>query len=85
MGPLLSYETLTLFSSRRAFALLFAGGVSALHFISTLMVAWPPFPFWIMASNSWMQTPAATSRDGIFYPPIGGNHLQSIFWCFATC
>ena len=75
MGPLLSYETLTAFFLEASFlgVLLFGWKrVSRrMHFISTLMVALGTCisAFWIMASNSWMQTPAGyVVRDGVFYP-----------------
>lgn len=75
IGPLLSYETLTAFFLEASFlgVLLFGWKrVSRrMHFFSTFMVALGTCisAFWIMASNSWMQTPAGyVVRDGVFYP-----------------
>ncbi len=75
MGPLLTYETLTAFFLEASFLGILLFGwkrVSRrMHFISTCMVALGTCisAFWIMASNSWMQTPAGfTVRDGVFYP-----------------
>jgi cytochrome d ubiquinol oxidase subunit I len=75
MGPLLSYETLTAFFLEASFlgVLLFGWKrVSAqMHLFSTCMVALGTCisAFWIMASNSWMQTPAGYSiKDGIYVP-----------------
>ena len=75
MGPLLSYETLTAFFLEASFLGVLLFGWKRVsrrtHFISTLMVALGTCisAFWIMASNSWMQTPAGyVVRDGIFYP-----------------
>ncbi len=75
MGPLLSYETLTAFFLEASFLGILLFGWKRVsrrtHFISTLMVALGTCisAFWIMASNSWMQTPAGhIVRDGVFYP-----------------
>jgi cytochrome d ubiquinol oxidase subunit I len=75
IGPLLSYETLTAFFLEASFlgVLLFGWRrVSpGVHFFSTCMVATGTCisAFWIMASNSWMQTPAGFSvRSGVFTP-----------------
>ncbi|MDM0022804.1 cytochrome ubiquinol oxidase subunit I [Variovorax saccharolyticus] len=75
IGPLLSYETMTAFFLEASFlgVLLFGWRrVSpGMHFLSTCMVALGTCisAFWIMASNSWMQTPAGYAlREGVFYP-----------------
>jgi cytochrome d ubiquinol oxidase subunit I len=75
IGPLLSYETMTAFFLEASFlgVLLFGWRrVSpAVHFFSTCMVALGTCisAFWIMASNSWLQTPAGFAvRDGVFTP-----------------
>ncbi len=75
LGPLLSYETLTAFFLEASFLGVLLFGWKRVsrrtHFISTVMVALGTCisAFWIMASNSWMQTPAGfTVRDGVFYP-----------------
>jgi cytochrome d ubiquinol oxidase subunit I len=75
MGPLLSYETLTAFFLEASFlgVLLFGWKrVSRrMHLFSTWMVALGTCisAFWIMASNSWMQTPAGYAMlEGIYVP-----------------
>lgn len=75
IGPLLSYETMTAFFLEASFlgVLLFGWRrVSpAMHFISTCMVALGTCisAFWIVASNSWMQTPAGfVLRADVFTP-----------------
>ncbi len=75
MGPLLSYETLTAFFLEASFLGVLLFGWKRVsrrtHFISTLMVALGTCisAFWIMASNSWMQTPSGyVVRDGVFFP-----------------
>lgn len=75
MGPLLTYETLTAFFLEASFLGVLLFGWKRVsrraHFISTCMVALGTCisAFWIMASNSWMQTPAGhVVRDGVFYP-----------------
>ncbi len=62
-GPLLTYEVLTAFFLEAGFLGVMLFGWSrvgrGLHFFSTLMVAIGTLlsTFWILASNSWMQTP----------------------------
>lgn len=75
MGPLLTYETLTAFFLEASFLGILLFGWKRVsprtHFISTCMVALGTCvsAFWIMASNSWMQTPAGfVVRDGVFHP-----------------
>ncbi len=75
IGPLLSYETMTAFFLEASFlgVLLFGWKrVSRrMHFISTMMVALGTCisAFWIIASNSWMQTPSGhVVHDGVFFP-----------------
>jgi len=75
MGPLLSYETMTAFFLEASFlgVLLFGWKrVSpGVHFFSTCMVALGTCisAFWIMASNSWMQTPVGYGvQNGVLYP-----------------
>jgi cytochrome d ubiquinol oxidase subunit I len=75
VGPLLSYEVLTAFFLEATFLGVMLFGwrrVShATHFAATSMVALGTLisTFWIIAANSWMQTPAGYElRDGIFYP-----------------
>ncbi|WP_339486683.1 cytochrome ubiquinol oxidase subunit I [Pseudomonas sp. EL_65y_Pfl2_R95] len=62
-GPLLTYEVLTAFFLEAGFLGVMLFGLNrvgpGLHFFSTLMVAIGTLisTFWILASNSWMQTP----------------------------
>ena len=62
-GPLLSYEVLTAFFLEAGFLGVMLFGMNrvgpGLHFISTVAVALGTLlsAFWILASNSWMQTP----------------------------
>ncbi|MFC0716720.1 cytochrome ubiquinol oxidase subunit I [Luteimonas padinae] len=75
LGPLLSYEVLTAFFLEASFlgVMLFGWNrVSPkLHFLSTCMVALGTLfsTFWILAANSWMQTPQGHEVvDGMFVP-----------------
>jgi cytochrome d ubiquinol oxidase subunit I len=75
LGPLFMYETLTAFFLEAGFigiVLVGEGRVSrGLHFFSCLMVAVGSLmsATWIIAANSWMQTPAGAVPDanGIFH------------------
>ena len=75
IGPLLAYEGLFAFFLEAAFlgVLLFGRKLVPpwAHFVAALMVALGTLfsSFWILAANSWMQTPAGyTIVDGRFYP-----------------
>ncbi|WP_342316617.1 cytochrome ubiquinol oxidase subunit I [Lysobacter sp. FW306-1B-D06B] len=75
LGPLLSYEVLTAFFLEATFlgVMLFGWGrvSEKLHFLATAMVALGTLisTFWIIAANSWMQTPQGyTLIDGVFHP-----------------
>src|SRR5579883_1587586 len=75
IGPLLAYEGVIAFFLEAAFlgVLLFGRGLVPrwAHFTAALMVALGTLfsSFWILATNSWMQTPAGyILRDGRFYP-----------------
>src|SRR5208337_4114293 len=75
ISPLLAYEGLTAFFLESAFlgVLLFGRKLVPpwAHFIAALMVAFGTLAstFWILATNSWMQTPAGyTMVDGRFMP-----------------
>jgi cytochrome d ubiquinol oxidase subunit I len=75
VGPLLNYEVLTAFFVEASFLGIMLFGWQRVgnktHFACTVMVALGTLAstFWIMAANSWMQTPAGyTLRDGIFLP-----------------
>jgi cytochrome d ubiquinol oxidase subunit I len=83
VGPLLAYEGLTAFFLEAAFlgVLLFGRKLVPpwAHFIAALMVALGTLfsTFWILATNSWMQTPAGYEMvDGRFLPK---DWLQIIF------
>jgi cytochrome d ubiquinol oxidase subunit I len=70
LGPLFGYEVLTAFFLEAGFVgiMLFGWGrVSPrAHFIATLMVVAGTLisAFWIIAANSWMQTPAGYRLEG---------------------
>jgi cytochrome d ubiquinol oxidase subunit I len=84
LGPLLGYEVLTAFFLEASFlgVMLFGWNrVSPkMHFVSTLIVAIGTLlsSFWILAANSWMQTPQGyrVGEYGLFYPT---NWLQIVF------
>jgi cytochrome bd ubiquinol oxidase subunit I len=69
IGPLMGYEVLTAFFLEAGFLGVMLFGRDkvgpVLHFIATLMVAIGTFisAFWILAVNSWMQTPAGFARN----------------------
>jgi cytochrome bd ubiquinol oxidase subunit I len=74
LGPLLGYEVLTAFFLEASFLGIMLFGWNKvgpkLHFASTCIVAFGTLisAFWILAANSWMQTPAGYEiRDGVFY------------------
>jgi cytochrome d ubiquinol oxidase subunit I len=74
LGPLLGYEVLTAFFLEASFLGIMLFGWNKvgpkLHFASTCIVAVGTLmsAFWILAANSWMQTPAGYElRDGVFY------------------
>lgn len=75
LGPLLGYEVLMAFFLEASFLpiMLFGWGRVGprLHFFSTVMVSLGTIlsAFWILAANSWMQTPAGYAlEDGVFVP-----------------
>ena len=82
-GPLLAYEVLTAFFLEATFLGVMLFGMNRvpgwLHLLSTVMVAFGTTlsAFWILALNSWMQTPAGhVYADGQL---IAGDWLQVIF------
>ena len=83
LGPLLNYEVASAFFLEATFlgVLLFGRRrvAPAVHFAAACMVALGTLlsAFWILAANSWMQTPAGFElRDGTFLRrPAGGT------WC----
>jgi cytochrome d ubiquinol oxidase subunit I len=83
IGPPLAYEGLTAFFLEAAFlgVLLFGRALVPpwAHFIAAAMVALGALfsSFWILATNSWMQTPVGYAVvDGRFYPT---DWLQIVF------
>jgi cytochrome bd ubiquinol oxidase subunit I len=75
LGPLLGYETLTAFFMEAGFLGIMLFGLrrvgQRLHFAATCLVALGTHMSagWIMASNSWMQTPDGYAIvDGVFEP-----------------
>jgi cytochrome d ubiquinol oxidase subunit I len=75
LGPLLGYEVLTAFFLEASFLGIMLFGWNrvspTLHVTSAILVAIGTSlsAFWILAANSWMQTPAGHEiRDGIAYP-----------------
>ena len=75
VGPLLAYEGLTAFFLEAAFLGVLLFGRKLLpawaHFVAALMVALGPLlsTSWILATNSWMQTPAGYEIvEGRFLP-----------------
>jgi cytochrome d ubiquinol oxidase subunit I len=82
-GPLLAYEVLTAFFLEATFLAVMLFGMNRvpqwLHILSTILVAIGTTlsAFWILALNSWMQTPAGhVMQDGQL---IAGSWLQVIF------
>src|SRR5712672_1946782 len=83
IGPLLAYEGIVAFFLEAAFlgVLLFGRKLVPrwAHFVAAVMVAFGTLlsSFWILATNSWMQTPAGYSMvDGRFYPE---NWMDIVF------
>jgi len=75
VGPLIGYEVMTAFFLEATFLGIMLFGWNrvprGLHFAATLMVALGTSlsAFWILAANSWMQTPAGFEmREGVAYP-----------------
>jgi cytochrome d ubiquinol oxidase subunit I len=76
VGPLMAYEVLTAFFLEAGFLGVMLFGMNrvgkGLHFTATLAVAVGTFisAFWILAANSWMQTPVghAVAANGQFVP-----------------
>ncbi|MBS3651017.1 cytochrome ubiquinol oxidase subunit I [Pseudaminobacter sp. 19-2017] len=76
IGPLLAYEVLTAFFLESGFLGIMLFGMTrvgkGLHFAATLLVAAGTLlsAFWIIAANSWMQTPSGhlTNEAGQFVP-----------------
>jgi cytochrome d ubiquinol oxidase subunit I len=82
-GPLLSYEVLTAFFLEATFLGIMLFGMNRvpdwLHLVSVCLVAFGTTlsAFWILALNSWMQTPAGHVMDGGQW--IARDWLEVIF------
>ena len=85
IGPLMAYEVLTAFFLEAGFLGVMLFGINKvgrqLHFVATLAVALGTFisAFWILAVNSWMQTPVGyeIGANGQFLP--GPSWIAIIF------
>jgi cytochrome d ubiquinol oxidase subunit I len=85
IGPLMAYEVLSAFFLEAGFLGVMLFGIKKvgpkLHFLATCMVAAGTLlsATWILAANSWMQTPAGwiLNEAGQFAP--GGSWLEIIF------
>ncbi|HET7298458.1 MAG TPA: cytochrome ubiquinol oxidase subunit I [Burkholderiales bacterium] len=82
-GPLLAYEVLTAFFLEATFLGVMLFGMSRVsgrvHLLSSVVVATGTMlsAFWILALNSWMQTPAGhVVQDGVL---VAGSWLEVIF------
>ncbi|HJS78233.1 MAG TPA: cytochrome ubiquinol oxidase subunit I [Burkholderiales bacterium] len=82
-GPLLAYEVLTAFFLEATFLGVMLFGMSRVsgrvHLLSSVVVAAGTMlsAFWILALNSWMQTPAGhVVQDGVL---VAGSWLEVIF------
>ena len=86
IGPLLNYEVLTAFFLEASFLGVMLFGWRKVsdrtHFFATCMVAIGTLisTFWIMAANSWMQTPAgyALTRRHVLSGGLDGDDLQPV-------
>jgi cytochrome d ubiquinol oxidase subunit I len=74
IGPFFTYEAMTAFFLEAGFIGIMLFGMDrfgrGLHFLSCILVALGALfsAFWILAANSWMQTPAGfTLADGTFH------------------
>ncbi len=82
-GPLLAYEVLTAFFLEATFLGVMLFGMNRVsgrvHVFSTVMVAFGTTmsAFWILALNSWMQTPAGHVYEGNVL--VAGSWLAVIF------
>jgi len=82
-GPLLAYEVLTAFFLEATFLGVMLFGMNRVpdwvHITATALVAFGTTvsAFWILALNSWMQTPVGHVMDG--HQVIAGDWLRVIF------
>lgn len=102
IGPLLAYEVLTAFFLEASFLGIMLFGWKrvgpGLHFFSTCMVAIGTLisAFWILAANSWMQTPqgwtwaddgtmiATSFVDVIFNPSLPSRFAHMVLAAYLT-
>jgi cytochrome d ubiquinol oxidase subunit I len=83
LGPLFAYEVLSAFFLEAGFlgVMLFGWDKVSpkLHYVATLLVTIGTAisAFWIMAANSWMQTPAGYTIVGDHY--VASSWLQAVF------
>jgi cytochrome d ubiquinol oxidase subunit I len=102
IGPLLAYEVLTAFFLEASFLGIMLFGWKrvgpGLHFLSTCMVAGGTLmsAFWILAANSWMQTPqgwewaadgtmvATSFWEVIFNPSLPSRFAHMVLAAFLT-
>jgi cytochrome bd ubiquinol oxidase subunit I len=76
VGPLMQYEVITAFFMEAAFLGIMLFGWNKvgpkLHFFATSMVALGTLlsSFWIISTNSWMQTPAGFAIEGGRFVPV---------------
>lgn len=81
VGPLIAYEVLTAFFLEAGFLGIMLFGWDKvgprLHFLATCFVAGGTLlsAFWILAANSWMQTPA-----GAVYDAVGRHFVTESWW-----
>ena len=86
LGPLINYEVVTAFFLEATFLGILLFGRErvppGMHFVAACMVAIGTLisAFWILAANSWMQTPAGFEiRDGTFFvDELVGRGLQPV-------
>ncbi len=76
VGPLMQYEVITAFFMEASFLGIMLFGWNKvgpkLHFLATSMVALGTLlsSFWIISTNSWMQTPAGFAIEGGRFVPV---------------
>jgi cytochrome bd ubiquinol oxidase subunit I len=81
LGPLLGYETLTAFFMEAGFLGIMLFGINRvdkrLHFAATCLVTLGTHisAAWILASNSWMQTPAGYKIVNGVFEPVSWLHI----------
>lgn len=85
IGPLMAYEVLTAFFLEAGFLGVMLFGMEkvgrGLHFAATVMVALGTAisAFWILAANSWMQTPSGWAVNDAGQFVVAGSWLAVIF------